>query len=490
MKHTEFIKLLKYFDGILWDRKTIDGWNYNGLILDAFFDMSILSIDYLNIYDYFSSNGVFSFVETEFLENQYLDVNEDKRIKVIENILNVYKYSTYDKNQSEMVLSKVIKFLDRNGVIINNSSNGPIQLSDDDIIDEGSYCYIKKYKKGILKKELRPIYQSNLNFQKRMRYEYENMQKLKDCPQVLNVYSYNTEDNSYLMEEADVNLFDYLNKEVDIKFEQKMKIILDVLNGMKYAHEQSIIHRDLHLGNILKYCNDFVLSDFGSSKDESIERSLKSSATEKNNHSFLDPLGVGDFAKLDKKSDIYSLGKVIDYVFTVNTANAEHIFTFIVEKCTSRNKEKRYESVDEIINDIVLKIKEQDSNIDKHIVLEKIQNNNLDVQVIEYIDNLVKGDKLCDYLVKNNSLSFGGIIIKYQDLDQIRILQSINRGFVESTGYGGFRNYDIFADIAYYICLNTDEKKVYSLAYDILEGCSQYRFTAKRYLEGLDKRNL
>lgn len=74
---------------------------------------------------------------------------------------------------------------------------------------------------------------------------------------------------------------------------------------MKYAHEHNIIHRDLHLGNVLKVGDDFVLCDFGLSKDESIERSLKSTATVINNHLFIDPLAIGDFTKLDKKSDIY-----------------------------------------------------------------------------------------------------------------------------------------------------------------------------------------
>ena len=114
-----------------------------------------------------------------------------------------------------------------------------------------------------------------------MKYEYENMQKLCGCPQVLNVYSFDPDNFSYLMERAEMNLFEYLSNEVDIPFDVKLKIIIDVLNGMKFAHEQSIIHRDLHLGNVLKIGNDFVISDFGLSKDESIERSLKSSATEK-----------------------------------------------------------------------------------------------------------------------------------------------------------------------------------------------------------------
>src|SRR5690606_1797667 len=105
----------------------------------------------------------------------------------------------------------------------------PLQLSEDKIVGQGSYCVVKKYKEGILEKELNHLYREDNNLQKRMKYEYENMYKLRECPQVLNVYSFNPASSSYLMEQADINLFDYLRKEVDISFEQKIKIIYDVL---------------------------------------------------------------------------------------------------------------------------------------------------------------------------------------------------------------------------------------------------------------------
>lgn len=487
MNIKEYIKLLGYFDSILWGDKTTEtNWNYQGLILDEYLDMSILSIDYLDIEDYFSSNGEFDFIETELLINQFKDVNEDKRLKLIESILNIFKQSTYDKDVSKTVITKTIKFLERNNIVVENPPSGDFRLLHDNIVGAGSYCVIKKLHKGVLKKELKPQYYDDSKLQKRMKYEYENMHKLRDCTQILNVHSYDEEEHSYLMEEADMNLFEYLNAEVDILFEKKIKIIYDILNGMKYAHNLSIIHRDLHLGNILKIGNDFLICDFGLSKDESIERSLKSSATEKNNHIFVDPLAIGDFTKLDKKSDIYSLGKLIDYIFTVQTSDSEHLFTFVVEKCSSRNKDKRYNTVEEILKDIEFKLKEQDSIVDKNKILEKIKNGILDVQVNELISNLVDNDRMCDYLVKHNLYSFGNIIIQLEQVDQISILNTINMNFEKSTGYGQFQNYDVFADIARFVCLNTLENRIYEIAYNILEGCATYRFSAKNYLDSLE----
>ncbi|MDY0409033.1 protein kinase domain-containing protein [Paracerasibacillus soli] len=282
MKLEEFIKLINYFDSILWDTKVDEtNWYYNGLVLDYYFEDSVLSIDYLNLEDYFDSFLIFKYIDTEQLSEQFKELSEAKRLKLVEAILNIFKFSTYDKEISKTVFDKSTRFLKRNDIEFKNPENGLLQLSNNDIFDQGSYCVIIKVENGIVKKELKPLYKDNLEFQKRMKYEFENMYKLRDSAQILKVFSYDHENFSYLMERANENLYDYLKKEVEIPFEQKLKIIYDVLNGMSYAHKNHIIHRDLHLGNILKINNDFVICDFGLSKDESIERSLKSSASKK-----------------------------------------------------------------------------------------------------------------------------------------------------------------------------------------------------------------
>lgn len=185
-----------------------------------------------------------------------------------------------------------------------------------------------------------------------MRYEFDNMQKLQGCPAILNVSNFDAEAHSYLMEQCEKNPYKHLEDEMELSFDERLKIVMDILTGMAYAHKENIIHRDLHLGNILKIGNDFVIADFGLSKDLSIERSMKSSITEKNNHLFVDPLAMSDFTKLDQKSDVYSIGKIIDYVFTHNASDSNHIFKTVVERCISRNKDLRYDSANHILNEV------------------------------------------------------------------------------------------------------------------------------------------
>src|SRR6266511_3652859 len=64
------------------------------------------------------------------------------------------------------------------------------------------------------------------------------------------------------------SLKDYIAKNFyNIKWNEKLKILRNIVAGLKHLHNQKIIHRDFHSGNIL-YENEFdiVISDLGISK--------------------------------------------------------------------------------------------------------------------------------------------------------------------------------------------------------------------------------
>jgi len=61
----------------------------------------------------------------------------------------------------------------------------------------------------------------------------------------------------------DGSLHDYLAKEFkNLKWKDKVRILLDIINGLKKIHEQNIIHHDLHSGNILQAYSSFI-ADLG-----------------------------------------------------------------------------------------------------------------------------------------------------------------------------------------------------------------------------------
>ena len=262
-----YLKILDYFDRQFWEGKTSEtGWHYYGLVLDWYFDNSVFCIDYLDVADYFDNNGGFSFSETEFLAQQYKTVDDIKRLELIQAVLNLLNASTVNREQSKHIITVITKVLSRDMIIVNIPDSGQITVRLNDILDSGSYCDIVRVKEGVLRKELRLVHRDDEKLQKRMRYEYENMTKLAGCPQILNVFDYDDSSHSYLMEQADMNLADFLQGEIDLSFDDRLKIVMDILKGMSYAHSHSIIHRDLHLGNVLKIGNDYVICDFGLSK--------------------------------------------------------------------------------------------------------------------------------------------------------------------------------------------------------------------------------
>ena len=135
----------------------------------------MLCIDFLDIVDYFDSNGSFAFIDTENFSQQYGLLHGVKRLELIQNIFNILKHSTINKDQSNQAISVITKVLNRDQVKVLNPETGYIAVVPDDIIDSGSYCNIVSVNAGLLRKELKSIYQDDLKLQKRVKYEYENM---------------------------------------------------------------------------------------------------------------------------------------------------------------------------------------------------------------------------------------------------------------------------------------------------------------------------
>ncbi|MEK4250343.1 hypothetical protein [Paenibacillus sp. FSL W7-1287] len=112
LSEQNYIKILHYFDKYLWDGKTTEtNWNYYGLVLDWYFDNSVLCIDYLDIADYFDHNGGFGYIDDKYLSEQYGNIPTSKYLQVLENILNVLKHSTVNKEQSNHMIEVITKVL-------------------------------------------------------------------------------------------------------------------------------------------------------------------------------------------------------------------------------------------------------------------------------------------------------------------------------------------------------------------------------------------
>lgn len=487
ISETEFKKILEYLDKIFTKEKVeIDsngmmGLHYEGLIFEDYFLDSVISVQYLDMNDYLHTEYNLEYYDNKSLLAQYEHIVQEKRYKVIEAFYNILYLSHYSclGIDVQSILNKIKNFLLRLNFEIIEQEHIGVNIYPNNKIGEGYYCEVFKVNNGIVKKQLKKEHLSNEGICKRFKYEFEMMNKLKNCSKIVKVFDYNASEKSYTMEECDECLYDYLKFQIDLELSKKVKIINDILEAMKYAHENNIIHRDLHLGNIMKHKDDFLIGDFGLGKDKEVIKSLITSATPKNNHWFLDPIGMQDFTLLDEYSDIYSIGKIIEYIMCNGFISTNHIFSFIVLKCTNRDKNDRYRNISEIQEDIKKYLKGEEKIIKQEEINRKVENGVFDLEVQEYLVKLVNSNKLCNYIVSQKCKNIYKIILKLDIEKRMKIAIEISDNYVSATGYNGWDNYSLFGRLAYNLYINEKDNTIRQIYNEILSDCAKIRFDIK-----------
>ncbi|CAG8556186.1 3263_t:CDS:2 [Dentiscutata erythropus] len=122
-----------------------------------------------------------------------------------------------------------------------------------------------------------------------------------------------------VLEYADLgNLRDYLMLNKTLDWERRINIVRQVTCGLYFLHKNEILHRDLHIGNVViksdknsKFDIKVLITDFGVSKV--ITRQSVSSQAIKGCITFMDPFILNALTatygeKYNYPSDIYSLG--------------------------------------------------------------------------------------------------------------------------------------------------------------------------------------
>ena len=140
-------------------------------------------------------------------------------------------------------------------------------------------------------------------------------------PNIVIVYEWDEQDgNPYLVMQyiEGSSLASMLEKGISLPLSERLKIIIDVCNGLAYAHQRKVIHRDIKPGNIMVWQdggNDgkAVIVDFGIAK---IEAHANLTGTKI----------IGSFhymakeqycqEEIDNRTDIYAVGVVLFQLIT------------------------------------------------------------------------------------------------------------------------------------------------------------------------------
>lgn len=129
------------------------------------------------------------------------------------------------------------------------------------------------------------------------------------------------------------------------------RFVAQILDAMRYMHHRQIIHMDINPSNVMisRKSGDVKVVDLGFCYSDSYQDTAGTtqaySASEVQN-------GDSDF---DVRTDIYGFGRILQYIQDNFTANLPRGYKRVKNKCLAQDKEQRYSSVDEILEELFLK---------------------------------------------------------------------------------------------------------------------------------------
>lgn len=207
-------------------------------------------------------------------------------------------------------------------------------------------------------KKLKEEFKGNPSIVSRFKNEYVLITKdLSGVDGIIEAYDYDEGNVSYTMEYCDMDLKKYINSGHSSLSEQdKVALILDILGIMDEVHKKKVLHRDLSPKNIFIKNSKPIIADFGLGKaiDSSGRTYVTVDTSYQGTLEYCDPRQFQGLGFADEQSDIYSLGKIINFIMKNNSEDFDHSLSVITTIATQTSLTARYHTIEEMI----LKIKQ------------------------------------------------------------------------------------------------------------------------------------
>lgn len=150
-------------------------------------------------------------------------------------------------------------------------------------------------------------------------------QYLEHIVKIYGAENYNNRD-LLVMEKYKGDLRNFITKQVDV--DTKFKIIRQLIKAIKQIHSLGIIHRDLKPENILlDNENNIFLSDFGIAHFPDVNITKTDDFLANKNYMAPETYVIGMAKSGTKALDIFSLGKIINEIFTKKNPGGSHFLT-------------------------------------------------------------------------------------------------------------------------------------------------------------------
>ena len=153
----------------------------------------------------------------------------------------------------------------------------------------------------------------------------------------------------YIMEFATDSLDQYISRIGGTPNpDDSKKIILRMIDCVSFLHSNNVLHRDLHPGNWLFINGELKVSDFGLACYLSDDRSGKGYKPSYGVPAYTAPEQLDSLENTSEQSDIYTVGKLINFVLTKSPQKNSHFLHDISEKCARNDPTQRYSSIAEL----------------------------------------------------------------------------------------------------------------------------------------------
>ena len=317
-------------------------------------------------------------------------------------------------------------------------------------------------KRKVAIKVLKPELVKNEEIRKRFKNEASMLAHLQH-PNIVGLIDYvEQEDGLFLiMEYVDGQDLDELVKEqqAPITIERAKKLMTQILEAFKYAHQNGIIHRDVKPSNVLITADDQIkVLDFGIAKlvGES-QHNLTKTGTQIGTVYYMSPEQVKG-KELDQRSDIYSLGvtfyellsgvcpyrvmtteyEIYDNIvkvpllpLTTTMGEAYGKVWSVIEKATEKETTDRFQNCEEFIRGL-----NEETTVIPKKVQEPIREKVEAVKPKPVVEESSSNWKIWTIIAVVLAFIIGGIMYFMSPDVEINSIAKIERGFVsEGEGY-------------------------------------------------------
>lgn len=361
------------------------------------------------------------------------------------------------------------------------------------LIGNGGFAnvYLQK-SSGIVLKKLKDDFLTDRSIRSRFKREYQITKSLQDTHGIIKVYTFDESSCSYTMELAEQTLERYVLNNT-LTEDISINCIRQILYIMTVVHERDIIHRDLSPNNIFIIMGMLKIADFGLGKDLNVFTSHQTLHTKAvGQYSYCAPEQFMLLRDGDKRSDVYSLGRIINFIMTGNPMDSHHIFRSVAEKATNSDAAYRYADASQLSSYFEKSIKSHQDARNEENVFDKIQKGIFDDSVESFIYEL-SGEKLSELLMEGKKGFFDSLLsfMKCDDLHAQYIIQSIDSNYRVVCGRS-FAAYDPFAGFAFRVLDGNFNFVVKETAATILRfvATDVHRYSAMRLVDELKNKGI